>query len=324
MKNYKVSVVNIGYESYDLEKQLLAEIGADLILAPEECWTEELVIEAAMGADAILTREAPITSKVIDAVAGTCKIIARYGVGVDNIDLEAARAKQIYVTNVTDYCSEEVADHGVGLLLACIRQLLSRDKFLRQGKWDADINENIFRTRGKVLGFLGYGNIAQAFHRKWNGFLPSQVLVHDPFVSKNVLKQNGATAADIQTVLSQADYISLNLPLTPETKNIIDAKALKSMKSTAIIINTARGGLIDEAALEVALKEGWILSAGLDVFETEPLNANYPLKRLDNIILTGHMAWYSKDSVIELQRRAAEEVKRVLTGQLPLSWVNKW
>ena len=324
MKKYKVSVVNLGYETYGVERKLLADIGADLVLAPGDCWTEDLVIEAAKGADAILTREAPITSKVIDALSDTCKIIARYGVGIDNIDLEAARAKQIYVTNVTDYCTEEVADHGVALLLACIRQLLSRDKLLRQGKWESDINENIFRTRGKVLGFLGYGNIAQAFHRKWNGFLPSQVLVHDPFLSEDVIKRNGATAADISTVLTQADYISLNLPLTPETKNIIDAEALKSMKSTGIIINTARGGLIDEAALEVALKEGSILSAGLDVFEAEPLDDDYPLKKLDNIVLTGHMAWYSKDSVIELQRRAAEEVKRVLTGETPLSWVNKW
>lgn len=324
MKRHKVAVVNIGYESYDVEKKLLAEIDADLFFAPEECRTEDLVIEAAKGADAILTREAPITEKVIKAISGSCKIIARYGVGVDNIDLEAARAEKIYVTNVTDYCTEEVADHGVALLLACIRQLHFRDKYLRQGKWDADINENIYRTTGKVIGFLGYGNIARAFHRKWKGFLPSQVLVHDPYVPEDTIRENNASPTDMQTVLAQADYISLNLPLTPVTRNLIDAQALKSMKSTAIIINTARGGLIDEAALEVALKEGWISSAGLDVFETEPLTDDYPLKKLDNIVLTGHMAWYSKDSVVELQRRAAEEVKLVLTGETPQSWVNPW
>lgn len=324
MSKYKVAVVNFGYETYDVERDLLAEIGADLVFAPEECWTEDRVIEAARGADAILTREAPITSRVIDAIADTCKVITRYGVGVDNIDLDAARARHIYVANVTDYCTEEVADHSVALLLACIRQLLSRDKLLRQGKWDSDINENIYRTTGKVLGIIGYGHIAQAFHRRWSGFSPSQVLVHSPSASPDLLKKNGATAADLETVLTQSDYISLNVPLTPKTKNLIDAKALKSMKPTSIIINTSRGGVINETALEVALKEGWISGAALDVFEAEPLDETYPLNKLDNIILTGHMAWYSKDSVTELQRRAAEEVKRVLSGETPLSWVNKW
>jgi len=321
MPRYKVVVVNLGYGSYHVEREILEPIGVELILAPKDCLTEEDVIDVARDADAILVREAPISARVLDAL-NRCKVIVRYGVGVDNINLEAAKQKKIYVANTPGYGTEEVSDHAAALLLACIRKLLIRDETLRQGKFEIDINDTIYRTTGKNLGIIGYGQIGRAFHRKWKGFLPKRVLVFDPYAE--IIQENGGERVDLDTLFAESDYISLHTPLSPETKHIIDEAALRKMKQTAIVINTSRGEVIDEDALIRALNEGWILAAGLDVFEKEPLSQNHPLLRMSNVVLTGHVAWYSKDSVRELQTRAAHEALRVFSGKTPICWVNKW
>jgi D-3-phosphoglycerate dehydrogenase len=323
MARYKVAVVNLGYESYHIEREILEPVGAELILVPKDCLTEEDVIDVAKDADAILVREAPIKGKVLESI-DRCRVIVRYGVGVDNIDLEAAKRKKIYVANIPGYGTEEVSDHAVALLLACIRNLLVRDKNLRQGKFETDINDKIYRTTGKNLGLIGYGQISKALHRKWKGFLPNRVLVYDPYISQETIQENGAEKADFHILLTEADYISIHTPLTPETKYIIDEAALRKMKPTAILINTSRGEVIEENALVKALNEGWILAAGLDVFEKEPLDRDHPLIGIPNVVLTGHVGWFSKDSVRELQTRAAQEVLRVFSGESPICWVNKW
>ena len=323
MARCKVAVVNLGYESYHIEREILEPVGAELILAPKDCLTEEEVIDVAKDADAILVREAPIKGKVLESI-GRCKVIVRYGVGVDNIDLEAARRKKIYVANIPGYGTEEVSDHTVALLLACLRNLLVRDKNLRQGKFETDIDDKIYRTTGKNLGLIGYGQISKAFHRKWKGFLPNRVLVYDPYVPQETIQESGAEKVDFHTLLTEADYISIHIPLTPETKYIINEAALRKMKPTAILINTSRGEVIEENALIKALNEGWILAAGLDVFEKEPLDQGHPLIGMSNVVLTGHVGWYSKDSVRELQTRAAQEVFRVFSGTPPMCWVNRW
>jgi len=323
MSKYKVVVVNLGYESYQVEREILEPVDAELILAPNDCLTENDVISVAKDADAILVREAPISARVLDSLK-RCRVIARYGVGVDNINLEVAKQKKIYVTNTPGYGTEEVSDHAVALLLACIRKLLIRDKTLRQGKFEIDINDTIYRTTGKNLGIIGYGEIGRAFHRKWKGFLPKRVLVFDPYVTPEIIQENGGEKVDPNTLFAESDYISLHIPLSPETKHIIDEAALRKMKQTAIVVNTSRGEVIDEDALIRALNEGWILAAGLDVFEKEPLNQNHPLLKMSNVVLTGHVAWYSKDSVRELQTRAAHEVLRVFSQKTPICWVNKW
>jgi len=323
MSKYKVVVVNLGYESYEVERKILEPVDAELILAPHDCLTENDVISVAKDADAILVREAPISARVLDSL-NRCKVIARYGVGIDNINLEVAKQKKIYVTNTPGYGTEEVSDHAVALLLACIRQLLIRDKTLRQGKFETDINETIYRTTGKNLGIIGYGQIGRAFDRKWKGFLPKRVLVFDPYVALELIQEDGGEKVDLDTLFAESDYISVHTPLSPETKHIIDEAALRKMKQTAILVNTSRGEVIDEDALIKALNEGWILAAGLDVFEKEPLSQNHPLLTMSNVVLTGHVAWYSKDSVRELQTRAAHEVLRVLSGKTPICWVNKW
>ncbi|UCF90375.1 MAG: C-terminal binding protein [Desulfobacterales bacterium] len=323
MAHYKVVAVNRGYETYQFERDILEPMGAELVLTAEDCTAEDQVIKAAQDADAVLVREAPIGQRVIEAFQ-RCRIIARYGVGVDNVDLQTARKRKIYVSNVPDYGTEDVSDHAVALLLACIRQLPLRDRNLRRGIFESDIRDEIYRTTGKTLGLVGYGKIARAFHRKWRGFLPGRVLVCDPFVTAEVIRANEAEKVDLDTLLAASDYITLHTPLTPESRHIIDAAALTKMKKTAILVNTSRGAVVDETALVTALRNGQILAAGLDVFEKEPLGQDHPLVALPNVILTSHVAWYSKDSVQELQTRAAQEVRRVLAGERPVCWVNPW
>jgi D-3-phosphoglycerate dehydrogenase len=323
MSKYTVVVASLGYESYATEREILEAVGAELVLAPRDCLTEDEVVAVARDADAILVREAPISARVIDGLL-RCKAVVRYGVGVDNIDLEHARQRRIYVANIPGYGTEEVSDHAAALLLACIRRLCTRDANLRRGRFETDIREPIFRTAGKTLGLIGYGQIGRALHRKWQGFLPQRVLVFDPYAPPEGIQENGAQAAALDTLFAESDYISLHAPLTPQTRHIINAVNLEKMKPTAIIVNTARGELIDEKALAKALCEGRVAAAGLDVFEQEPLASDHPFISLPNVVLSGHVGWYSRDAVKELQTRGAQEIVRVLSGGVPQYWVNRW
>jgi D-3-phosphoglycerate dehydrogenase len=323
MSKYTVVIVSLGYESYAIEREILKAVDAELVLSPRDCLTEDEVIAVARDADAILVREAPISARVIDGLQ-RCRAIVRYGVGVDNIDLERARQRRVYVANIPGYGTEEVSDHAAALLLACIRRLCPRDANLRQGRFETDIQEPIFRTTGKTLGLIGYGQIGRALHRKWKGFLPQRVLVFDPYAQPEVIQDNGAEAAELDALFAESDYISLHAPLTLQTRHIINAANLKKMKPTAILVNTARGELIDEEALAKALREDRLAAAGLDVFEKEPLASDHLFIRLPNVVLSSHVGWYSKDAVKELQTRAAQEIARVLSGGVPQCWVNRW
>ncbi len=323
MAQYKVVVINPGFESYHLEREILEPAGAEVVVAEKDCDTEELIISTAANADAILVREGPVTRRVIEALK-QLKIIARYGVGVDNVDFETARQHKIYVSIVPNYGNEDVSDHAMALMLACIRTLPIRDKNVRSGIFETDIVSEIHRTTGRNLGIIGYGKIARAFHRKWQGFLPARVLVFDPFVDEEIITENGAEKVDLNLLLEEADYISIHAPLTPDTRHIINASALKQMKPTTVIVNTSRGAIIDTVALAQALEQGEIFAAGIDVFEKEPLPVDHPLASLPNVILTPHLAWYSKESTLDLQGGAAREVQRVLTGNRPQNWINLW
>lgn len=323
MAKFRVVVVNLGYESYQTERDILGTVDAEVILASEDCMTEEAVIDAAGQAHAIMIREAPVSRRVLEALP-LCQAVVRYGVGIDNIDLEAARERRIHVANVPGYGTEEVSDHAAALLLACVRMLLVRDRNIRKGIFETAISEALFRTTGKVLGLIGYGRIGRALHRKWRGFEPGRVLIYDPMVDGEEIRRAGGERVDLGALLEESDYISLHAPLAPETRHLIDGKALRRMKPTAILVNTARGELVDEAALVDALRRGVIAAAGLDVFEKEPVAADHPILALPNVVLSGHVGWFSKDAVRELQTRAAQEMKRILSGQAPASWVNPW
>lgn len=314
----KVVAVDDGYESYDQEISLLAEIGASFEVLP--CHGDAQRVKAAVSnADVILVRESPITSAVIDSLVHT-KAIIRYGIGVDNIDIESAKRRNIFVANVPDYGIEEVSTHAVMLALAAMRRVTPHDRMVRSGNWTAGISSPMYRWHGKTLGLIGYGRIAQMTHQKLSVFGFKQVLVHDPFSEL----PDHVTSASIEEICRESDLISLHAPLNQSTHHLIHSGNLALMKPTTVLVNTARGGLIDMDALTSALKEKSILAAGLDVFEKEPPDPKHPLFALDNVVLTNHIGWYSEESMRELQYKTAQEAVRVLSGSQPVNWLNKW
>ena len=217
---------------------------------------------------------------------------------------------------------EEVSDQALALLLACVRRISSRDRQVRAGRWDIGAREPVYRIAGKVLGLVGYGAIARTLHRKMAGFEPAEVLVHDAFIPADRIEKAGARAVPLQELLARSDFVSLHVPLTESTRHLIDRDALGTMKPTAILVNTSRGGVVDTDALYEALKAGRIAAAGLDVHEQEPPPPDYKLFDLDNVVLTDHAGWYSEEAQEALQRTTARNVALVLAGGKPLYCVN--
>jgi D-3-phosphoglycerate dehydrogenase len=316
----RVVVVDSGYESYDIEKRVLAPFDADVILDP--CHGDPARIKIATAeADAVLVRESPINA---DAIASMrrCRIIARYGIGVDNVDLAAAQERRIFVANVPDYGVEEVSDHALALLLSVARRTVTRDAAVRGGAWNVSPGERMYRIAGRALGLVGYGRVANALERKMRGLGVARVLVCDPLLEAGAFA--GVERVDLNSLCQQSDFISLHAPLTRETLHIMNSTRIALMKPTAILVNTARGGLIDQTALVDALRRKRIFGAAIDVFEHEPPAKDHPLFALGNVVLSDHTAWYSEESVADLQTKAAEEVARGLKGEPPRHWVNPW
>ncbi len=312
-----VVALDDGYAAYDQEEALLAEAGARFALRP--CRRDEAAAQAAVrDADVVLVRESPVSRAVIDAMQH-CRAVIRYGIGVDNIDQAAARERGIHVANVPDYGTEEVSSHAVALALGVARHLGLHDAEVRAGRWSTGVLQPMVRWRGRTLGLVGFGRIARMTLDKLRGFGFSRVMVYDPMAEL----PEDVERADMDTLCTQADVISLHAPLNEQTRHLINERRLALMKRTAIVVNTARGGLVDTDALYEALKARRILGAGLDVFEQEPPGA-HPLLQLDNVIVTNHMGWYSEESMRELQRKTAEEAVRVLRGEPPLHWLNRW
>ncbi|MGI6669855.1 MAG: C-terminal binding protein [Acetivibrionales bacterium] len=320
MPKFKVVVTDDRHGSYDVERSVLSAIGAEVVVA--NCETPEDVLEACRDADGIMANLAPMPAQVIQGL-NKCKVIARYGVGYDNVDVEACTKKGIYLANVPDYCAEDVSDHALALLLGCVRKIARRDAQVRQGQWNIGKADPVYRITGKTFAFLGYGMIAQCLHRKIKGLNLGRVLVYDPFLDAGFVRSQGAEPVDFETALKESDYISIHMPLNEKTRGIIGEEAFAMMKPTAIIVNTSRGPIIDEAALIKALSEKRINSAGLDVFTKEPLDKDSPLMKLENCILTDHMGWYSEEAMEELKRKTAENVRDVLLGGKPKYPVNE-
>ena len=227
-----------------------------------------------------------------------CRIISRYGIGYDNIDVDAATAAGIWVGRVADYGWEAVSDHAMALFLACVRDLGFLDRRARAGQPGRRCP--LFLVKGRTFGVIGCGGIGRALIRKLAGFGLAHILVHDPYLTADHVAAAGGEAVDLETLLREADFVSLHTPLTAETTGMIGADQLALMKSSAILINTSRGAVVDEPALAAALADGTIAAAGLDVFETEPLPTDSPLAGLDNVILSNHLAWYTVESSVEL------------------------
>ncbi len=320
-KIFTVVTTDYNFGNLDIEKAILSEIGAELI--PRQCHSEEEVIEACRMADGIFNQAVPMPRRVIESLE-RCKVIARYGIGFDTIDVEAATQKGICVTNVTDYCIEEVAIHALALFLACARKIVILNREVKRGNWCSGVPQlprPIFRLEGQTFGLIGFGNIGRSLANKIKP-LGLKIIANDPYIPREIGQTYGVELVSLEEVLRQSDYVSLHLPLNAETRNLIGESQLKWMKPTAFLINTARGPIIDEKALIKALKEKWIAGAALDVLEKEPPEPNNALLTLDNVILTPHAAWYSEDSVPELRRKAALNIRQVLEGYYPKYLVN--
>jgi D-3-phosphoglycerate dehydrogenase len=259
-----------------------------------------------------MTCFARVTPAVIDS-ARDLRVVARFGVGVDNIAVERASARAIPVTYVPDYCVAEVAEHALALLLSQARSVARYNRSVKGGAWDLSVGAPLRRIEGRTLGLIGCGRIGTRLATKATG-LGLHVLVYD---TAPIEPPRGARSVSLDELLEQSDFISLHVPLTPETRGIVDESMLRRMKPTAYLINTARGGLVDTAALAHALREGWIAGAGLDVLPQEPIAADDPLLKLDNVVLTPHVAFYSEESLADLRRRTTQSVVDVLAGRAP-------
>jgi len=275
----------------------------------------------APNADAVLHMRGVLDAARI-ALLDRCRIIAHYGTGVDRVDVGAATARGIWVTNGPRYAVDEVSSHAIALLLAVARKIVAGDQAVRSGGWHIKPIVPLHRIAGKTLGLLGFGNIARATGRK-GAALGLQVIAYDPYVDPDVFRGASVRRVDFETCLTEADFLSVHLPMTPETRGLIGREALSRMKASAVLVNTSRGAVIDEAALVGALRSGRLRGAGLDVFATEPLPTDHPLLGIPTVTVSGHVGFYSEESIEQMQRDAAEQVVRALEGSVPEFLVNR-
>jgi D-3-phosphoglycerate dehydrogenase / 2-oxoglutarate reductase len=317
MSRFRVAICAVS--NGDIEREVLGDI-ADVTTPKGDIATEEALLAYSQDAHALLLGSLePVTRKVIEAMPNL-KVLARYGIGLDNIDLKAASDRGVVVTNDPDYALEEVADHAFTMALALTRRTVKIDRMMREGKSSGEIKkavEPIHANSSLTFGILGLGNIARrtATRAKALGF---RVMSYDPWVPRAEFGLlDVEKAPDLETVFKEADVISVHIPLTTKTRHLIGEKQLAMMKRTALIVNTSRGPVIDQAALYKALNDGVIGGAGLDVYEVEPLPADDPFRKLDNVILSPHLAWYSEESYARVRRDMSVAVRNVLTGKKP-------
>lgn len=301
------------------QRKLLSSAGAQLM--ERDCHSEQDVIEHGGEADALLVIAAPITARVIESLR-RCRVIGRFGVGLDNIDLPAATAAGIQVVNVPAASVQEVSDHALAMILALGRRLVALDAAVRDGRWSSVVDDGrTKRLSTQVAGIIGLGRIGGALARKLAA-LGVEVLAYDPLASEQALRDCFATRAELADLLRRSDYVSVHAPLTPQTRGMLGPEELALMKPTAYLINVSRGGIVESAALLDALREERIAGAGIDAFEREPPAPDDPLLTLTNVILTPHAAYYSTDSAEELRHSALEDVLGVLAGRPPRNPVN--
>jgi D-3-phosphoglycerate dehydrogenase len=317
MPSFHITVSDSVFPNLDPARQVLSSIGAELRMADSP--TPEGIVAAAAASDALLVTYAKITAEMIQKMP-KIRVISRFGIGVDNVDIEAASARRIVVTKVPDYCIDEVSDHAMALLLAIVRKIPSSSARTHGGRWEMKAVVPIHRLRGSVLGLAGFGRIPQLVAPKAQAF-GMKVIAYDPFVPEDVFRKAGVDRVDLATLIATSDYVSIHTPLTPETKHLFNRETFGQMKRGAYIVNTARGPIIDEAALAEALDSGQIAGAALDVMSQEPPPPS-PLFGRDNVIITPHTSFYSEESLVELQVKAAQEVVSVLSGNAPRNPVN--
>jgi D-3-phosphoglycerate dehydrogenase / 2-oxoglutarate reductase len=304
---------------YAFEQEALDPIDAEIVEAPAN---EAEFIDAARTADAIYAKGMPITKKIIDALEN-CKVITLGSVGVDSVDVQAATARGIPVTNIPDTFIEEVADHAMMLLLAGFRRLIQQDRMVREGRWSEGRPAllKIPRLMGQTLGFISFGRVARAVAKRAAPF-GLRMMAYDPFIQETLISEHGVVPATLSEVLTQSDFVSMHAPARPEAHRMLGEKHFRQMKPNAIFINTGRGPTVQETALINALEEKWIAYAGLDVLEMEPPGNNNPLLSMNNVILSAHTASASARFDPARKRHVGRELALVLEGKWPMSCVN--
>jgi len=322
MAKFKVYISDYDYPDLSVERSVLEPIGAEVIGL--QCKTGEGLAELAADADAILQQYAKIPRETI-AKLKRCKAICRYGIGVDIVDVRAAYEHGMVVTNVPDYCLDEVADHTIAMGFLLLRRIPMYAAAARQGRWHWSASGGpVFRFRDLTWGLVGFGRIAQNIARKLGPFGFS-VVAFDPYISASYMRTLGVRKASLDELLAGADLVNVMCPHTPETHHLIDEAALRKMKRHGVLVNCARGKIVDNRALYQALTEGWIAAAGLDDTEDEPAKQaawspeSNPLFRVDNCIITPHVAYVSEEALREGRRIAAENARAVLRGEPPLN-----
>jgi D-3-phosphoglycerate dehydrogenase len=314
MKKPLIAVADSVFPSLDPAMKIFSKLNATVTLAENS--TPEAILEVARDADALMVTFAQINSEVIGSLKN-CRAIGRFGIGVDNIDIDAASKAGIQVCYVPDYCLDEVSDHAIALLMSLARKVTYSNALVQAGRWEGKAVAPLWRLRGRTLGLVGLGKIPQTLAPKAVA-LGLNIVAYDPYVSPEVATALNIELVSFDELLKRSDYISLHAPLTEETKDLFDATAFAKTKPETFLVNTARGPLINEQALADALDAGQLAGAALDVMPNEPPAADCPLLHRDNVILTPHTAYYSEDALLDLQTKAAKDVASVLSGEAPI------
>jgi D-3-phosphoglycerate dehydrogenase len=314
-----VAILDCNFPNTTIERNTVEEAGLTLIVG--QCATEDQVVNLAHDVDGIIVQYAPLTARVIGELR-RCKVIARYGIGVDNVDVPAASARGIWVTNVPGFCATELAEHTMAFVLASGRRLTRLDRAVRDGRWETiGVMGPTRRLSELTLGLVGFGRVGREVATRARAF-GLRVIAAARTTGAATMQEFGVEQVELDEIFRQADFVSLNLPATAETRHLVNARRLALMKPSAYLVNTSRGAIVDEKALIAALREGRLAGAGLDVLETEPPSPSNPLLQLDNVIITPHAAYYSDDSLAYLQGAVSSEVVGVLSGRPPRSPVN--
>lgn len=322
----RVSVVVTDYIETDLdwEAQEMARRGVDFACYQLKAAGEQEVIEKTRDADIVVVNMVKITPTLIDAWR-RCKLVIRHGAGYDNVDVEALTRRGIVLEYIPDYCRHEVAEQAIALMFACARKIVwSRkilDESVARGEWDFTDIIPMFRIDGMTVGLVGCGRIGSLVYKKLQNF-GVKFLICDPYLSQKRKAELDIKTVDMETLCRESDFVTVHTPLNDETRHLINARTLSWMKPSAYLVNTSRGGMVDFDALADALRNREIAGAGIDVYNDEPPKPDFPLLDLDNIILTPHLSWYSKDAEQAIREKIVQDIDRFIDGAAPRIPVN--
>ncbi len=316
----RIAIVDFDFPDCDIEERMCAQAGIELTVHAGRCGAED-VVRYGRGADALISSYGDITRAALEGLAPRLRVVSRTGTGVDNIDVQAATELGVAVCNVPGYGTEVVSDHAIALALACLRRINEQDADMRRGVWDYARTRPLGQVRGRRFGVVGMGAIGTATARKAAG-LGFEVACASRSLTPGSTTKQGFAVLSFEDLVRTSDVISFHTALTPQTRHLLDERAIASMKPGAIVVNTSRGAVIDTVALAQALEEGRLWGAGLDVFEEEPLDRNHPIVRAPHTVLTPHAAYWSEESGVELRTRACQAAIDVFMGVTPKDCLN--